>query len=314
MSSDTQNQTYTFESEPTSLIDIFYKDNGRIYSLVSQIDRGAWQERIVTQEKKQKSEVVHKANVGVTRALGSEFSSNEGEDITQNIQTKTAPFDDVVLNLLEALNLRSKMELPGRVFSRMDMLKGTIRLQNFRMISSIFPILKQNPKLFIEELKALDLLVPRIQELRQKKKKTREDNMKLSALEEEKTRLQKFGKEQQEMIEVVSSMYKFFPSGIGFELFLKNGDIFSGQLNPENLIDSEEVVFANYGESLPAEWNVLGIIDYIDKEDTLVEDTTSPLKVLSQFSGTIKGMLSKKTIIGTIIPILIYRELEVPSD
>ena len=314
MPSATQDQADANYTEPASLIDIFYKDDGRIYSLISQIERGAWQERIITQEKTQKSTLTHKTNIGATRALGSEFSTNEGEDITRNIQTKTAPFDDIVLSLLETLKITPKIIPPNKVFSRMDILKGSIRLQNFKMVSNIFPILKQNPKMFIEELQALDVLVPQIQKLKLKKRRSQEENSLLSFLEAKRGELQKFGKEQQDIIEMVSSMYKFFPSGIGFELSMNDGSVFSGQLKPDNLIDSEEIVFANYGEFLPAEWNVLGVIDYVKDDAVNEEGIASPLKALSQFSGTIKGMLSKKSITGTIIPILIYRELEVSDD
>lgn len=314
MQPTTQDQTDITDAEASTLIDIFYKDTGRIYSLISQINRGAWQERIVTQEKKQRSDTLHKGNIGFTRALGSEFSTAEGEDITRNIQTKKAPFDEIVLNLLEALGITPKIVLPNKVFSHIDILSGSITLQNYKMISNLFPILKQNPKMFIKELQALDILLPRIQELKQKKRKTPEENRLLSSLDAQKNMLQKLSKEQQDIIETISSMYNFFPSGIGFELSMDNGAILSGQLKPDNLIDSEEIVFTNFGESLPAKWNILGVIDYVKSDSEFEEDNTSPIKALSQISGTIRGMLSKKDIAGTIIPILIYRELVVSEN
>ncbi len=311
MSTIEENQTDNLYTEGTSLIDIFYKDNERIYSLISQINRGAWQERIITQEKKQKSDVTHKANIGATRALGSEFSETEGEDITRNIQTKTEPFDDIVLNLLKTLNISPKITPPSKVFSHIDILKGSIRLQNFKMISNILPILKQSPKIFLEELQKLDMLLLQIQEIRQKKKRTPEENQRLSALENERNRLQKIGKEKQNILETISSMSKIFPTGIGFELFMDDEFVFSGQLKPNNLIDSEEIVFANYGGTLPAEWNILGIIDYIENDTILEEDNANPIKAVSQISEAIKGTFSNNNITGIIIPILIYRELEV---
>jgi hypothetical protein len=75
------------------------------------------------------------------------------------------------------------------------------------------------------------------------------------------------------------------------------------------------VIFTNYGECLPAEWEVLGIIDYVGNTSASLYDTIeNPMGVLTHFSNSIKGLLSKGEITGIIIPILIYRELVVPDE
>ena len=295
------------------LIDIFYKDTDRIYSLMSQSGRGAWQEQIITQGKTQKADVLSKSNLGFTRAFGSEFSSDESEEINRSIQTKKLPFDDIVLGLLEELGIEPRIVPPGDVSSRIDVLHGTMRLQNYKMMSSIFPLLKQYPRLFIEEYQAMEQGELQIQALRAKKRKTPEEIDSLRELEKIKKHLQKSGAEKQAALEAFSSLYNLFPSGIGFELSMEDGAVFSGQLKPDNLTDSEEIIFTNYGELLPGEWNVLGIIDY-QKDDDFQNDDDDPMKMMAQFSGVIKKLLSKRNITGTIIPILIYRELNFPDN
>ena len=104
-------------------------------------------------------------------------------------------------------------------------------------------------------------------------------------------------------------MKEIFPTGIGFELKMSDGAIFTGNLKSEYLVDTAEIVFNNYGDILPDVWNILGIVDY---------KTTSPLGASGTFissmryaSNQLKAVLSGSDSKGTIIPILIYRELSV---
>jgi len=114
-----------------------------------------------------------------------------------------------------------------------------------------------------------------------------------------------------------ASMYKnldillpFLPKGVGFEIRLSDGSIFTGNLKSEYLIDPEESIFLNYGEHLPDKWNILGIMDFAENDETETS-TGNPITLLSASMKHISRTFLNYASQATIIPLLIYRDLSV---
>ena len=103
----------------------------------------------------------------------------------------------------------------------------------------------------------------------------------------------------------------FFPKGIGLEIVLSDKTILKGNLKSEYLIDPPESIFLTFGEVLPGEWNILGIIDPLSDSkdtDTNMRDFLPALNdIVKMFAGWFYTAPSQ----ATIIPLLIYRELSI---
>lgn len=77
----------------------------------------------------------------------------------------------------------------------------------------------------------------------------------------------------------------------------------------EYLIDTEESIFLNYNECLPGVWNVLGIVDESSHQNQVNQG--NPLSVLSKAMFDMSQLFLTDESKATIIPLLIYRELNV---
>ena len=95
METTEKNQTHNGQTNAeTALIDIFYRDDERLNSLISQIEHGTLQEVTEIGENFTEETAKTKANLDFTRAFGSEYTVTELENSRMTLQKKKAVYDD----------------------------------------------------------------------------------------------------------------------------------------------------------------------------------------------------------------------------
>ena len=308
MASTENNQT----DANKALIDIFYRDIDRIKSLMSQILHGTIEEITETSENANEETVTRKGNLGLTRALGSEFTGADTESVKRILQHKKAPYDELALRLLSMLSLNPKTQAPSTAASQLDIYQGVIVLRHYKVLADVLPLVQKCPEMLSPQLQLLAESKNLLRQLQSKKKKSAEDVSALAQLKQDVSKAEAAAQPMLKSFELFSNVKAFFPKGIGYELKMPSGEIFTGELKPEHLMDSEEIIFNNYGEKLPAQWNILGIMDRALPADGT--DKKDPFGALSVFSREVHRTIFNRSSKGTIIPILIYRELIISDE
>ena len=222
------------------------------------------------------------------------------------LQTKKVTYDEIAQRLLAELNIEPKLHSTETVFSQLDIFRGRITIINYKVLFNIVPVYQQYASLIFPEAKEKECLQEELEQLKSKHK-TRESQNAIKYLSKKIAALDLHLKKIISAMEAFGALKEIFPTGIGFELKMSDDSVFTGNLKSEYLVDTEEIVFSNYGDILPDVWNILGIVDY---------KTTSTLGISGTFissmryaSNQLKTVLSGSDSKGTIIPILIYREL-----
>ena len=218
--------------------------------------------------------------------------------------------DDTIVQLLQQLNLPTETISPQKVFSSLRVIQGEISLKNYKLFSELIPNIGDFAILFDETIQKKQTLENRIEALRKMSSKDRDNRTLLQQLEKELLRLKLTTNDDTSMYKNLNILLPFLPKGVGFEIRLSDGSIFTGNLKSEYLIDPEESIFLNYGEHLPDQWNVLGIMDFAENAETETS-TGDPITILSVCMKQISRMFLNSISQATIIPLLIYRDLSV---
>mgnify|MGYP000852171009 FL=1 len=309
MDNPTENQENDLENEQ-ALIDIFYKDAYRLNSLLSQINNGNLRNIMTTKENLHSSASTTKGELGIPKAANIGNTRNTSESEKRSIKETKTPLDDTIVQLLQQLNLPTETISPQKVFSSLRVIQGEISLKNYKLFSELIPNIGDFAILFDETIQKKQTLENRIEALRKMSSKDRNNRNLLQQLEKELLSLKLTTNDDTSMYKNLNILLPFLPKGVGFEVRLSDGSIFTGNLKSEYLIDPEESIFLNYGEHLPDQWNVLGIMDFAENTETETS-TGDPITILSvcmkQISHTFLNCASQ----ATIIPLLIYRNLSV---
>ena len=292
-----------------SLIDIFYKDTYRLNSLVSQINQGALQSVTTTLDDSQGSIHSTKANVGIPKALGIGSDNAQSQSLKQSIQKTKSSYDDVILELLAQLELAPQGNVSKGAIAKLSILQGTISLKNYKMISSIIPMLDDYGNLMDDTAQKKQAIQFQITYLKEPGHKTKETREMLQRLEKQLLDLKLSSIPAETTLKQMKFIMPFLPQGVGLELKMENGDIVNGNLKSEYLIDTEESIFLNYNECLPGVWNVLGIVDESSHQNQVNQG--NPLSILSKAMFDMSQLFLTDESKATIIPLLIYRELNV---
>jgi hypothetical protein len=300
------NQTETSQQ----LIDIFYKDTYRIDSLISQINNGALQTVTTKTDKTQGSTSFNTGSVGIIGTFSASINRNTSEGTGKHIEETRKIGDDLLLKLLDQLDILPQAEGCLEKFSNLNIIRGSISLRNYKFFSQMIPLLKDGAQVFDPTLKEKTEVENAIKFIKNKKPKTQDDNNLLKSLNSRLQDIKKQSDSTRHIFENLHLILPFLPTGIGFEVTTDDGTVFTGSLKSEYLIDSEESISLNYGSHLPDRWNVLGIIDFKNPQETIPASND----VLAGLFTAMKEM--SKMLIGsnsnaTIIPILIYRNLDI---
>jgi len=307
MDNTEENQT---NESGQALIDIFYKDTYRLNSLISQINNGALQSVITTTDNTQGSVSALKSSLGIPKLASIGTDENTSEVTKQSIQETRNPYDEAILNLLNQLNIHPQNDSLSKIFSQLTIIHGKISLKNYKLFSEIIPLLSDGMNMFDEAIQKKNLLELQVSLLRNKKNTNKEEKALLYDLENQLIN-QKIAVAPTEMaFKNLHILLPFLPKGIGLEIILQDKTSVTGNLKSEYLVDTEEHIFLNYGENLPDEWNVLGIIDK-NNDTNSQSDANNPLSGLSETMSVISTMFFHSSNQFTIIPLLIYRELNI---
>lgn len=308
MDNTEQNQTeYTREE---ALIDVFYKDTYRLNSLISQINNGALQSVKTTMDSVQGSISSTKGSIGVKGLFSLGTNDNTSNSTKRSIEETKMPLDNSVLTLLSQLCLSPISELSKEIFSNLQVVQGTISLQNYKILSEIIPIIGNLAVLFDENIKKKHELEQLIAILKAKSSKTADEKKRIKELEDDLLKQKFLASQSNALYNNIHVFLPFLPKGIGFEVHLDDSSVLAGTLKSEYLIDSEESISLNFGDSLPDRWNVLGIIDY-RKVDFSSNGNSNSLAALSTIMKGAADMIFQSKSKATIIPLLIYRELSI---
>ena len=302
MDNTTQNQTSDTRDEQ-ALIDVFYLDSYRLNSLISQMNRGALQAVTTTTENSQGSISSTKGSIGFQGFVNLGSDDNTSEGIKRSIQMTKTPLHDEVIAFLNQLGLSPTSDFSQKVFSSLQIKEGVISLKNYKMFAEVIPVIGDIASLFDEDVKEKQAIEREISLL----KKSKEEKERLKELRSRLPKLQSQIDEMDIVYKNIHSLLPFLPKGIGLEIQLDDGSLLTGNLKSEYLIDMEESIFLNYGEYLPDRWQVLGVVDY--RSDIAPIESVNILGHLSTMMKGLTAMLSPSESSGTIIPILIYREL-----
>ncbi|MCI7078760.1 MAG: hypothetical protein MR949_07280 [Veillonellaceae bacterium] len=290
------------------LIDIFYKDDYRLNSLISQINNGALQSVVTKTDKTQGSVSDFTGSLGVMQFISASGKGSTSESIGKHIEETRKIGDESLLKLIEQLNINPQECNFSEVFSCLNIISGSITLRNFKLISQMIPLIKDSMGIFEPTIKKQNCLEEMAKLLKAKSSKTPDDKRKLRELESELYAVKVEAMPYTSIFNNLHVLLPFLPTGIGLEVLADDSTVFTGSLKSEYLIDSEETISLNYGTTLPGKWNVLGILDYktTSNDEPAQDDVVATLhKAMSGISNLLVNPNSK----ATVIPIMIYRNL-----
>lgn len=298
------------EETSRHLIDIFYKDDYRLNSLISQINNGALQTVTVKSDKTQGSSFSAKGSAGSSHILSACGEKKNSESIGRHIEETRKIGDDLLIKLIEQLGISPQATGFTETYSNLNIITGTISLRNFKLISQIIPLFKDGMAIFDQNIQQKNEVEEILNFLKAKSHKTSEDKKLIKDMENELFSLKMKSISNTTIYDNLHVFLPFLPTGIGLEIEADDGTTFTGSLKSEYLIDSEEAIALNYGNRLPDKWNVLGIIDsrIMQGEENEENDFLRGLsKAMNEISRQLMSFKSQ----ATIIPILIYRELTI---
>ena len=298
------------EESTQQIIDIFYKDTYRLNSLISQINNGALQTVTVKSDETQGSSFSMKGSVGSSHLLSALGEKTASKSMGKHIEETKKIGDDLLIKLIEQLGISPQAAGFSETYSNLNIIIGTISLRNFKLISQIIPLLKDGMNIFDQGIQQKNVTEEILNFLKAKSPKTQNDKKLIKDLENELFSLKMKSISTTTLYDNLHVFLPFLPTGIGLEVEADDGTVFTGSLKSEYLIDSEEAIALNYGSKLPDKWNILGIIDSRIMQGEVNEENDF-LGVLSKSMNEISRQLMSFKSQATIIPILIYRELNI---
>ncbi len=131
--------------EQISLIDIFYKDNYRIDSYISQIMHGILKRRKIRETTTQTN--TEKIAGGVPTLFGIDYKK-DNQDMTFE-ELNFIPHDHNVIIFLDKLNLSPIEKFSGEeIIGRLVWLKCRLAIRDFKTFTDFIPVMADNAKIF----------------------------------------------------------------------------------------------------------------------------------------------------------------------
>lgn len=249
-------------------------------------------------------------SIGVPSVLGSNAKNVTSESEEQHIQKTKKSLDDAIIDLLSKLGIAPQRNNFSKTCANLNIVTGNISLNNYNLIAKIIPILQNGNILFDNEISEKVMLKKQIDLLKSFTSKKKEIKEKIAMLEDiYYTQQMKVIKDEM-IYDNLQAIVPFLPKGLGFTIKTSDGTILGGSLKTDYLIDSEEDILMNYGSTLPGEWNILGIIDFNNSSSEPI-DSPDIINNLSASMNLSLGKIFPQNKNATIIPLLIYRELNI---
>jgi hypothetical protein len=256
-----------------TIVDFLYKDMNLINSFYSQMFQGSISSITKTEISATTSVNEGNLNLGVA---GGKLSSDQSE--SQSIASNINPLDSIVLDLIEALNVHT---FDGKLAEHNDnslvSIKGNLIFRDYKIISDILPMITNSN------------LVPEFSQPVNPNAKSKTE------------KAFTLGKLMQNIINII-------PHGLEFEIVTEDRENIIAIIEEEFLTIKPNDLIRAYGDVIPNQWTIIGIIDRTNKTE---------IKSKSQFKNGVdevtkafyQAMGNNEN--GFIIrPVVIYRKIK----
>jgi len=260
------------ESSQYSIIDFLYKDTSMINSFYSQLFNGL----INNVTKSETSAVTSDTEMNISAAgiVGAKFNSHDTTN--QVLQSSINPLDSTILELIESLKI-TKLEgkLSSEYAGKIVCIKGNLLFRDYSIINEIMPLITKS-NLIPEFSKPL-------------------------------TQNQKGGKKKYTTGDLIQDIIKIMPIGLEFEVRTNENEIISAIIKNDCLTISPIDMFRTFGNTLPNEWTVVGIMDEICPPDIRAKSDFK--KAIDEITGGFTSIINDMNIKYVIRPLVIYRKI-----
>lgn len=263
------NQTAHPEKRP--IIDFLYRDFSKINSFYAQIFQG----NLISVTKFQEN--TKTGSYQLTGGLSSliQGATSRQEHTQQSIAEQFEPHDAKALSLLRELAINVyEGSLKDTQTGQIVLLKGQLTIRNYQTIKSALPHLLEAGFL--------------------------NDNINVNQGNKAK-------KQYRREIHAFSKLLGLIPGGFELEICTLNNELAIGPINPDYLTVNPDDLLRLYGNFIPGEWFVMGIISHAP--NIHISSFNDFRKSLDFFAMAISELYSAETPY-TIFPILVFRELQ----
>jgi len=256
-------------SQKRSLIDFLYRDISRIDSFFAQLFQGTIKEIAASSSSSNSKSSQVEGNIQVVKG-----GTESEEIITNSLEKHIDPHDQKILDILGALNISVHDSISNVNNGQIVLLKGSIVIRNYQTIKQAIPLLfKIGPETFVGN-------------------KNRKE----------------IQKEIKKNSKIIESILNLIPMGLELEIHTDKNETLSGILVPEYLSQNPNDLLRLYGNNMPGEWHVLGIVDSLNYS-TKCNYSSDIKKSTDEFAEVIKSMFNEEESNYRITPILIYRKI-----
>lgn len=256
------------QTQKSALVDFLYRDSSRIDSLFSQLFQGSLKEVAAT------SACANKQTNGVEGSIpGVVKGGFSGEEtITETIAKKIDPYDQNILDLLSNFDLMTEnsQALRNDDIGKVALLNGQIKIRDYKSLKNSMPVVFQ--------------VAPMLGYFGQTKK------------------------EFEKLSKLIQGMIDIIPLGLELEFTTSQQEVLIGNLKTDCFSDSPQDLMRIYGNNMPGEWKILGVVDALNTNNQ-GDNGASVRASLDGFANMIKGIYSTDNIKFSISPIVIFREL-----
>lgn len=262
------------EESGCDLIEFLYKDKNYIDSFYSQIFQGDIQK--VTKNSTEKQMLTNKLEGGIPTVVKGALQSNEenSEGISQEIN----PHDSKILKLFSEIEVKMCENIGQSKTNGLNKFHGILNIVDYDIMKERFANLSTSGLL------AIGLNQP---------------NIKNDALD----KIEQLGMPIENLM---NAMLKMYQSGCDMVLTLRNKEKLLVPLEREFLTMNSYDIHRVFGERLPGEWIVVGVLNCVNK----LNQGNALSAMLQQLEGVIKTAFEEGTYEYVLKPIAIYRRLK----
>lgn len=266
------------KNETSYLIDFLYRDNEIINSLYAQIFSG----NIVSLQKVQTTNDETATTIGTDTKLFQASQQNKSSS-TNSINENIEPHDAKIIELFDNLSIPLHIDsLNECTDGQLIMVKGQIKIRNMEIIQKSLPLLKS---LGIDE--QFNFLIP-----------TMSNNSKNK-------------KQKVNFHDIVKQFLSLLPSGLEMELETVHNEKILAFIKEEYLSYRSYDILRIWGNNIPGQWSVIGIINKNIKNnhDSINDNSESIRNLVDVIHESVTNLINQDSPQFTIIPIIIYREI-----
>lgn len=254
------------------IIDFLYKDTSMINSFYSQLFNGLIDN--VTKAETSATTSDTEMNVSAAGIVGAKFNSHD--TINQVLQSSINPLDSTILELLENIDI-TKLEgkLSDEYSGKIVCIKGNLLFRDYSTVNEIIPLITKSD------------LIPEFSK----------------PLNPEA----KGNKRKYTLGDLMQDVIKIMPIGLEFEVRTNEGEIISAIIKDDYLTISPIDMIRTFGNTLPNEWAIVGIMDKVCPPD--IRSMSDFKKGIDEMTSAFTSIVNDISIKYVIRPLAIYRKI-----